>query len=1060
MPSLPRIGIPRTLKEWDRYQVLEVLGAGGMGAVYKARDPRLNRFVALKIVHPGLGHAAETRAEFFVRRFVREARLQASLDHPHICKVYEIGELPPNDNGEAGFPFIAMQLIGGKPLHVAQAEMSLFDKVRVIKQVADALHTAHRQGLIHRDIKPSNIMVERTPEGGFHPYVMDFGLARDAESSEQTRSGVIEGTPRFMSPEQARGDSKRLDRRTDVYSLGITLYELLVGQSPYSASGDGDLLLAVMTQEPAPLRSVDRSIPIDLEAVTLKSIEKDLDLRYDSAKAFADDLGRYLDGDTVEARRSSVLLRLYRRARKHKGLVAVSCVIFVAILGLGVYGLRARLAAIQLERQAKQQAQLAQRLGQQIKDMEWLMRSARQLPLHDLNREKVIVRARMKKLESELLSQGELARGLSHYALGRGYLALREYRAAHEHIVQAIAQGQTGAEVYYALGLTLSKLFHSALAEEVELIAGSYEEGLKLFGPKYLEPALAALRRSRELDLDAPAYLEGLIARYERDYPATLRHAKLAIQQAPWMYEAHKLAGDAHREISRDLLIQGKIDESEGEAALATREYETAVAMGQSDAEVYEVLALLKRNQLSVAAMRGEDIDARYRAVIQLLDQMEVAEPENLEPPLSRATVALLTLVAAQNIGRELNAERLAQCFTQAERIVKRVPEHGIARNVLASCYQLSAQPNSPHAKTGELLLQAVSVLGPTVERYPKYFSGVASLGEMYAQLAMYQILRGESTASQSLDKAELYLLRAAAIESMAPFTYPTQLYALLGRAALVRAPAELASLLAKADALLAKGIESNDSDPILYANHAGIYVQAAQRAYLTGGDPQPSVGRALASLAIARKKASFLLLVEQLTVQAHYLQAASILQRGNDPTSELVAARTALKACLDGAAKDPRCHSLSARLAWLEADWRLHQRQSPLASLQLSQQAARRATESTELHPDAWQALAETELRLAQQNGKQPATRAAHLEAGLQASERLAALNPQHRLGLETQARLWLLRAQTTADRVTCRSAAQSALTALELASRADPSVPVATDALAQARALAAGAD
>ena len=114
-----------------------------------------------------------------------------------------------------------------------------------------------------------------------------------------------------------------------------------------------------------------------------------------------------------------------------------------------------------------------------------------------------------------------------------------------------------------------------------------------------------------------------------------------------------------------------------------------------------------------------------------------------------------------------------------------------------------------------------------------------------------------------------------------------------------------------------------------------------------------------------------------------------------------------------------------------------LHQRQSPLASLQLSQ-AARRATESTELHPDAWQALAETELRLAQQNGKQPATRAAHLEAGLQASERLAALNPQHRLGLETQARLWLLRAQTTADRVTCRSAAQSALTALELASRA----------------------
>jgi serine/threonine-protein kinase len=159
VPSVPRVGIPRALRGWDRYEVLSVLGAGGMGAVYRARDPRLGRFVALKIVHPRLGHStAGTEGQSYVRRFEREARLQASLDHPHICKVYEIGELPnTGDDEEAGYPYIAMQLISGKPLHRIAGEMSLFEKVRVIQQVAEALHAAHRQGLVHRDIKPSTV---------------------------------------------------------------------------------------------------------------------------------------------------------------------------------------------------------------------------------------------------------------------------------------------------------------------------------------------------------------------------------------------------------------------------------------------------------------------------------------------------------------------------------------------------------------------------------------------------------------------------------------------------------------------------------------------------------------------------------------------------------------------------------------------------------------------------------------------------------------------------------------------------------------------------------------
>lgn len=159
-PSAPALGIPKSLLRWERYELQELLGAGGMGAVYKARDPRLGRLVALKLIHPGLGHGASASGEVIVRRFHREARLQAALDHPHVCKVYEIGELPgAADEQGPGHPYIAMQLISGQPLQRAQREMSLLEKVRIMQQVAEALHAAHRQGLIHRDIKPSNIDV-------------------------------------------------------------------------------------------------------------------------------------------------------------------------------------------------------------------------------------------------------------------------------------------------------------------------------------------------------------------------------------------------------------------------------------------------------------------------------------------------------------------------------------------------------------------------------------------------------------------------------------------------------------------------------------------------------------------------------------------------------------------------------------------------------------------------------------------------------------------------------------------------------------------------------------
>ncbi len=195
-----------------------------MGAVYRARDRQLQREVALKVL---LRQGDES-----AQRMLREARAQARLDHENICKVFEAG------TGD-GVCHIAMQFIDGAPLRAAAEQMTLEEKVRVVRQVALALHEAHRQGLVHRDVKPSNIMVEEREGAAPKPYLTDFGIAREVGAAGSTLTGAIAGTPAFMAPEQASGQVRSLDRRTDVYSLGATLFDVLAGRppSPPRASG-------------------------------------------------------------------------------------------------------------------------------------------------------------------------------------------------------------------------------------------------------------------------------------------------------------------------------------------------------------------------------------------------------------------------------------------------------------------------------------------------------------------------------------------------------------------------------------------------------------------------------------------------------------------------------------------------------------------------------------------------------------------------------------------------------------------------------------------------------
>ncbi len=301
------------------------IGSGGMGEVFKAWDPDLQRHVALKY----LRHDDPV----LVERLLREARAQARVDHPSVGKVYEVGE-------DEGRPYIAMEYVDGRPLDIAAAGLSLEHKVLLVKQVAEAVQAAHAAGLIHRDLKPANILVVDR-DGLPHPYVLDFGIARLEEVAGLTMTGQVMGTPGYLSPEQARGEVATLDRRTDVFSLGVILYELLGGARPFDGHSSVEILLHLIEDEPEPLRTRAPGIPRDLETVVMTCLEKDPDRRYPSARALADDLGRFLDGEPVEARpigaaraaRAAGAKEPRRGLRPRRGRVALIALAVVSVGG-------------------------------------------------------------------------------------------------------------------------------------------------------------------------------------------------------------------------------------------------------------------------------------------------------------------------------------------------------------------------------------------------------------------------------------------------------------------------------------------------------------------------------------------------------------------------------------------------------------------------------------------------------------------------------------------------------------------------------------------------------
>jgi WD40 repeat protein/tRNA A-37 threonylcarbamoyl transferase component Bud32 len=316
----PGAGPPRVLGD---YEILGEIARGGMGVVYKARQLSLNRPVALKMILAG---QLATPAE--VERFHREATAAASLCHPNIVAIHEVGK-------HEGQHYFSMEFVDGKSLRELVRERSLppVRAARYARILAEAIHYAHGQGILHRDLKPSNVLIDCFDQ----PQITDFGLAKRAQGDpELTASGQVLGSPSYMPPEQAAADRGDVGPASDVYALGAMLYELLTGRPPFRAATVAETVLQVLHTEPVAPRWLNREVPLDLETICLKCLEKAPSKRYPTAAALADDLGRFLRGEPIQARPVGLLQRCARWCRRNPVIAALAALLAAALLALAI----------------------------------------------------------------------------------------------------------------------------------------------------------------------------------------------------------------------------------------------------------------------------------------------------------------------------------------------------------------------------------------------------------------------------------------------------------------------------------------------------------------------------------------------------------------------------------------------------------------------------------------------------------------------------------------------------------------------------------------------------
>ncbi len=483
-----------------RFSTAIPIASGGSSRILRAFDQQRGVEVALKLLHqddPSL-----------VERLRREVAIQTDLRHPNIAPIFEIIDYQ-------GRPCAVMPLFDGERLDQAAASLPLRERLALMLPVIDAVHAAHRAGLVHRDLKPANVLVVKDDEGRRQPMVLDFGVALDAADPRLTGTGEVIGTPGYLSPEQAAGRGD-VDRRSDIFSLGVMLYELVADRAPFEADSTAGTLLAVLQRDPPSLRQSLPGIDPALERIIMQCLEKQPALRYDSARALHADLEAWLDGRRVQARTLGLRYRMRRLVRRSPVIataLAAALLLLLSTAGVGLHGLweAQRSAAL-----AGELSRLAAELG---RDMQLLqMRQA-----HDIGPVRSQLRDRLAPIRRALDDSDAAVRAAAAEPLGLALLALGDDDEANGLLQQAwqrlsahelAGDCQQSCTLAAALGTLHERQYRQALSRLVGIAeADLREREAERLRLELLQPALQYLRPARNAEGEA-----GLLARALLDY--------------------------------------------------------------------------------------------------------------------------------------------------------------------------------------------------------------------------------------------------------------------------------------------------------------------------------------------------------------------------------------------------------------------------------------------------------------------------------------------------------------------------------------------------------------
>jgi len=850
----------------SRYELEELLGRGAMGQVYKAFDHNLGRHVALKFLNE---HDPRE-----IARVRREARAMARVDHHHVCKLYEAGHL----NGR---PFISMQYVEGLTLSQA-GELTLEQKVMVIRDVALAVHEAHRMGIIHRDIKPSNIMIDVSDDGEIKTFVMDFGVAREVAAPAATETNLFTGTPLYMAPEQAKGE-QNLDRRTDIYSIGATMYELFSGRPPLMGSSSVQVILKLVNDEPVPLKQRVPNFPRDLDTITMKCLAKESDQRYDSAKALAHDLQRFLDGDPIEAHPPSLVYRVTTRLRKHKTLSLVVAFAVLTAIGLSVWAIRER-------QMANYQAQLAQEFTRQAQAIENNIRLEYTLPRHDLTPAYQAAKQAITEIHRRVDAIGPLAMGPGYDAIGRALIALTDFDRAHDYLEKAVEAGYEHPQLHAALGQVKMQLYQQREQEaRVSLSDQAYvEREITELQNTLWHPARAQLAQAGSM-LGDNLYVQALLALMDGDPPRARHLATRYSAKYPWLAEgyvliAHSLeseaeqlerrgdyagAADYYRRAEQELtraLVNARshplLYQSLSKIKLTHFEMLAAHVSGDHQDFFNELMAIFDRsaelepNEASIfvgkswaqheyAAVRMESGSDAMDLLQKSIDVARTAHALNPDDPLALNALAVSLRMHGYygSLGGADPTEDYLEAIKLLERAVEQHPSDTTTLNGLGLAYQYLA---TEQTKTGQnplpALRKSITYLERGIEVSSEFAYGLNNVAGSYFELAYYQIERGEDPI-KALDRARQHLLRAIELNPNYYNAYYNLAwsYFMEGYEANRRGE-ESRDTLEQAVMYAGKAIELNPETMRAYSVLAGAYAFLAEAELLEASDPIPAL--------------------------------------------------------------------------------------------------------------------------------------------------------------------------------------------------------------------------